>query len=376
MAQKINDYPVPGEAAAGDCNHTVINKQCEKKAKGELCLDLSNQSLSEVSLDIATKPQHLQFLFLQSNLIKRLPTNFFLGLPNLRHLDLRENKLFEIPTSIAGHDSLEVLLLQNNKLPALPCELGQVPRLRKLQFSGNPISWPPITILSKGLDTILSFLRGAYMEQLSQGVVDIIPKANDYVVSNFFKECTKDGEDCVNIASSDATNSSQSQTSLSLYGEKFVPQSSILFESLKERRSKPNAQELKEKSVNKLILLQGNSKQLKNRGPTLKTNTSTKDIKGPSLQPIISAGHAQAIMNGQSFPLGYRKRTASPSTTKIYKTLLKKLWLNQLKCVLQSQDQALQKQKTSEALKQWRQEARALKESASHHNWSGKMETM
>lgn len=57
---------------------------------------------------------------------------------------------------------------------------GQVPRLRKLQFSGNPISWPPITILSKGLDTILSFLRGAYMEQLSQGVVDIIPKANDY----------------------------------------------------------------------------------------------------------------------------------------------------------------------------------------------------
>lgn len=76
------------------------------------------------------------------------------------------------------------------------------------------------------------------------------------MVSNFFKECTKDGEDCVNIASSDATNSSQSQTSLSLYGEKFVPQSSILFESLKERRSKPNAQELKEKSVNKLILLQ------------------------------------------------------------------------------------------------------------------------
>lgn len=32
--------------------------------------------------------------------------------------------------------------------------------------------------------------------------------------------------------------------------------------------------------------------------------------------------------------------------------------------------------RTSEALKQWRQEARALKESASHHNWSGKMETM
>ncbi|KAK3932160.1 Leucine-rich repeat-containing protein 27, partial [Frankliniella fusca] len=386
---RVEDHP---ECRGEGCSTETY---CKNSAKGELCLDLSNQSLFSVPLDDASEPQYLQFVFLQNNHIKMLPSYFFQCLPKLRHLDLRENKLMEIPVSIAGHANLEVLLLQNNELSTLPCELGQVPRLRKLQFSGNPIIWPPGKILSEGLDAILSFLREAYMEQLGRGDMDVISKANDYgaysknkyqsfhmqhvnhiifnILITFIEECTKDVQNYTDVTSADNKMKHQSQNSFTLYGEKCLPASSTLFGTLEGKGTESSVQyEIKEKSVDEISPLKGKSKQLKGSAP-LRKGTIYKDVKAPPMRPVASAGHAQAIMNGQPFPLGYRKRTASPTTTKIYETLLKKLWLNQLKCVLQSQDKALQKQKTLEALRQWRQEARVLKQTLSHHNWSGKI---
>lgn len=65
-----------------------------------------------------------QFLYLQGNSIEKLPKDFFYRFPALRHLDLRQNRLIDLSASIAGHNSLEVLLLQDNLLTTLPCELG------------------------------------------------------------------------------------------------------------------------------------------------------------------------------------------------------------------------------------------------------------
>ncbi|KAJ1525249.1 hypothetical protein ONE63_010074 [Megalurothrips usitatus] len=346
-----------------------IEDLCEQKyhkipSEISLCLDLSSRSLKEVP-KFSSESNCLQFLYLQGNLLQKLPHNFFRNLPFLRHLDLRHNELLEIPVSVAGHSSLEVLLLQDNQLSLLPCELGQVPRLRKLQFSGNPLSWPPKNILAQGLGAILSFLRSAFMEQLSRGDLDDIPKASSY--------------DLLRSRSSEEINYEFAQVPMKkkamdglillkvkLRGQRCATQSLFLSRIL-----------IIKMSLNKMPLLhliftlQGQPKQLKYRANSTGSKVWPKELKGPSLKPYVSPEHAQAIMNGQSYPLGYKKRSSSPSRTKIYKTLLQKLWLNQLKSVLQSQESVLQKQRSSEALRQWRLDAMAITRSSVRHNWPG-----
>ncbi|XP_034254633.1 leucine-rich repeat-containing protein 27-like isoform X3 [Thrips palmi] len=333
----------------------------EQPPKIKICLDISKRSLSDIPLYDVANLNHLQFLYLQGNTIEKLPKDFFYRFPSLRHLDLRQNCLIELPVSIAGHNSLEVLLLQDNRLKSLPCELGQVPRLRKLQFSGNPLEWPPQKILSSGLVSILSYLRKAFMEQLSTGDTDPIPKANDY-------ECTKDEETRMQLVQRPFLE----KLSTKAVAKDGNSQSySSLHSHCEDSSTVKTLEQTDKKDSTALVYLKGGSKQLKTRASSNVNHTQNRsNTKSTSLRAFVSRGHAQAIIKGQTYPLGYRKRTGL-STTKIYKTLLQQLWLNQLKYTLQSQDAALQKQKTSEALKQWRQDARELQKNKFEHNWSG-----
>ena len=77
-------------------------------------------------------------------MIEKLPNYFFSDFPSLRHLDLRQNRLLEIPVSIAGHNCLEVLLLQDNQLMCLPYEIGTVREPNSGQI--NPNSGHPFFI--------------------------------------------------------------------------------------------------------------------------------------------------------------------------------------------------------------------------------------
>lgn len=52
-------------------------------------------------------------------------------------LILSENKLQEIPVSLAGLKALRILRLQNNKLLTLPDALGAVITLEELDCTGN-----------------------------------------------------------------------------------------------------------------------------------------------------------------------------------------------------------------------------------------------
>lgn len=60
---------------------------------------------------------------------------------------LSENKLEEIPGSLAELKALRVLRLQNNRLKTLPCALGAVITLEELDCAGNtelsvvPAAW-------------------------------------------------------------------------------------------------------------------------------------------------------------------------------------------------------------------------------------------
>ena len=63
-------------------------------------------------------------MYLDSNRLDELPKELFLILKNLKWLDVRNNNLSYIPSTIKGHSYLETLLIQGNNIDTLPLELG------------------------------------------------------------------------------------------------------------------------------------------------------------------------------------------------------------------------------------------------------------
>lgn len=62
-------------------------------------------------------------LYLEDNNLTELPEKLFVFLQHLQWLDVRNNLLTSLPTSIKSHPSLETILLQGNKIEKLPLEL-------------------------------------------------------------------------------------------------------------------------------------------------------------------------------------------------------------------------------------------------------------
>lgn len=99
---------------------------------------------------------------MEDNDIEALPDDMFHCLPNLRWLDIRNNRITEIPTSIKYHDSLETLLMQNNKIKSLPVELGTVATIKNLQILPNPIDYPALEVVNKGTQAVMDYLQNDY----------------------------------------------------------------------------------------------------------------------------------------------------------------------------------------------------------------------
>ncbi|KAL4710811.1 hypothetical protein ACJJTC_010934 [Scirpophaga incertulas] len=133
----------------------------EKPLIEDTICDLSGKNL-EIIPDVK---QNLHVLYLQNNKIAKLPGDFFPSLPSLMYLDMRDNCLTEIPTSIHNHPSLTHLLLQNNKLTSLPNELGTT-KLKVLLITGNPLTYPPQEVLSRGISKIIDFLQNKFIDNV------------------------------------------------------------------------------------------------------------------------------------------------------------------------------------------------------------------
>ncbi|XP_026481201.1 leucine-rich repeat-containing protein 27-like [Ctenocephalides felis] len=106
--------------------------------------------------------RRLAYLYLDDNDIEILPNDIFTCLPYLIWLDIRNNKITEIPTSIKFHQSLETFLMQNNNIKRLPLELGTVVSIKNLQILPNDIEYPPLHVVSKGTKEVMDFLQNEY----------------------------------------------------------------------------------------------------------------------------------------------------------------------------------------------------------------------
>lgn len=82
-------------------------------------------------------PRDLRWLTLTDNRIAALPPEIG-ARPRLQKLMLAGNRLAAIPESLAAAENLELIRLSCNRLDALPSWLTRLPRLAWLSYAGNP----------------------------------------------------------------------------------------------------------------------------------------------------------------------------------------------------------------------------------------------
>ncbi|XP_033645991.1 leucine-rich repeat-containing protein 27-like isoform X3 [Asterias rubens] len=138
----------------------VLNVIAVANALGSITLDISRRGLTHIPHQVFLL-QHVEYVYLEGNDISHVPSELFEMLVNLKWLDLRNNRLKEVPTSIKEHGCLKTLLLEGNQLKELPCELGFVKTLTGLNLQRNPLEFPPPKVLERGVKEILRYLRDA-----------------------------------------------------------------------------------------------------------------------------------------------------------------------------------------------------------------------
>ncbi|XP_026566320.1 leucine-rich repeat-containing protein 27 [Pseudonaja textilis] len=173
--------------------HQALEKLVSNSA---VSLDLSRKDLQHLTADIY-RLFNLRYLHLEGNALSVIPEDFFQSLSNLTWLDLRYNKLKELPSGIGCHKQLKTLLLERNPIKRLPVELGKVASLTALNLRNCPLEFPPLEVIQKGLSFILCFLRKnchqniEYAESISPDLPSPLEQEAKAIVREYKKKCDR-----------------------------------------------------------------------------------------------------------------------------------------------------------------------------------------
>ncbi|XP_008406390.1 leucine-rich repeat-containing protein 40 isoform X3 [Poecilia reticulata] len=148
-------------------------------------LDCSHNQLTDVPVSLAGMLA-LEQLYLQYNKLRRLPQlpapvlrEVFVGnnqvelleaeqlscLSAVTLLELRDNKIRNLPEELALLLTLTRLDLSNNDISTLPASLSLLPNLKVLLLEGNPLRGIRRELLAKGTGDLLKYLRGRIKEE-------------------------------------------------------------------------------------------------------------------------------------------------------------------------------------------------------------------
>lgn len=73
--------------------------------------------------------------------------------------------LVELPNKgLDRHENLRYLLLENNRLKFLPCEIGNLRNLTALNLDNNCLEYPSMEVIANGLKSILDALKKDYVK--------------------------------------------------------------------------------------------------------------------------------------------------------------------------------------------------------------------
>ncbi|XP_032822010.2 leucine-rich repeat-containing protein 40 [Petromyzon marinus] len=106
----------------------------------------------------------LKELHVGNNQISELGPEHLRPLGAISVLDLRDNKLKELPDEVTLLHGLERLDLTNNDISSLPNALGNLGKLKSLALEGNPLRAIRRDIINRGTQEILKFLRSRIEE--------------------------------------------------------------------------------------------------------------------------------------------------------------------------------------------------------------------
>jgi len=134
-------------------NFSSTNHLCDLKE-----LILVDNQLSVLPAGPLTDLTSLTRLHLMQNKIYTWHPLFLSNQPNLTELDLRDNKITEIPVSIAQCVGLKRLTLCTNKLHTIPVEIYSIPGLNLLNLGGNYLEEipPGISALANLKELVIS----------------------------------------------------------------------------------------------------------------------------------------------------------------------------------------------------------------------------
>uniref|UniRef100_A0A0A0LRY9 Plant intracellular Ras-group-related LRR protein 9-like n=1 Tax=Cucumis sativus TaxID=3659 RepID=A0A0A0LRY9_CUCSA len=168
--------------------------------RGLVVLDISSNQL-QIIPDSISGLENLEELNASSNLLESLPDSIGLlqklkllnvsanklhALPDtichcrsLVELDVSFNSLTYLPTNIGLElvnleklavqlNNLRELDLSNNQIHALPDTFGHLENLKKLNVEQNPLTVPPMEVVSKGPDAVRTFMSKRWLEILQE----------------------------------------------------------------------------------------------------------------------------------------------------------------------------------------------------------------
>lgn len=106
---------------------------------------------------------------------------------------MRNNQLTHIPSKgLENNVNLRCLLLENNKITRLPYEIANLRYINALNVSDNPIEYPPINVVNKGLKQVQIYMK---KEQLSKNNINIDNMTDQDIEEYFYQIHTEPDED-------------------------------------------------------------------------------------------------------------------------------------------------------------------------------------
>ncbi|CAG9761145.1 unnamed protein product [Ceutorhynchus assimilis] len=296
-------------------------------------------------------------LFLEKNFLTRLPKNFFHELRNLKWLDLRHNRLEELPKSIAHHEHLEHLLLTNNNIRKLPNELGLMPNLIALQVADNPLIYPSRKIIRNGTRAIIRYLCEEFQKQKDYEAQD----------NKLDQQLTEFSENAGNTNSNGPIFESDEKITGRMQQEKLIEDRKIDFNSYYEKAPISAADD----GPGKVFDISTSTKKKRHHKKKLDNHGSygsvlrVKKIEPPNKnspsEELIQISHKSSTSKSKvsvqsSLIKGGNTKSDRQNTSE---NCLKDEWLNRLRGMLNDQERILQQERNLRSLFAWRRQSPA-----------------
>jgi leucine-rich repeat protein SHOC2 len=164
----VSESNVSGDLKLDDMELTSIPSEIWKMGQVIKSISMQRNQISivpEAFFDLIS----IQRLCLDHNLIKRFPDELG-NISYLQYISADFNMIQCLPHSVGMLTNLKVLRLAENCISALPLELGGCEKITTLDITGNPTTFPPREVCTRGSLAICKFLK-TFSSATSSGIL-------------------------------------------------------------------------------------------------------------------------------------------------------------------------------------------------------------